>query len=53
MYVDNILRPSNSKPIAGHSIAVQAGVYNGKNVQYKYCKGVGHLLQHFAILKVN
>ena len=51
MYVDNLSRPVNHKPVAGRSIAMQATGHNSNEVRCNYCKGVGHLKQDCATLK--
>ena len=50
MYVDNLSRSVNVKPVAGRSIAMQVLGHTSSNVQYN-CKGFGHLTQDCAILK--
>ena len=51
MYVDNLSRPSNPKPVAGRGIAMQAAGHNNSDVRCNYCRGIGHLIQDCAILK--
>ena len=42
MYVDNLSRPSNAKPVAGRGIAMQVAGHTGSNVPCTYCIGLGH-----------
>ena len=51
MYVDNLSRPSNAKPVAGRGIAMQMAGHNGSNVPCTYYKGLGHAIQDCALLK--
>ena len=51
MFVDSLLRPSYSKPVAGRGIAMQAAGHTDSDVRCKYCRSVGHLLLDCAILK--
>ena len=51
MYVDNLSRSFNSKPIAGHGIAMKVMGDNSSDVKCNYCKGVGHVIQDCAVLK--
>ena len=51
MFVDNLSRPSHSKPVAGRGIARQAAGHPNSDVRGKYCRGIRHLLQHCTILK--
>ena len=50
MYVDNLSRSVNPKPIAGHGIAMQLVGHANSDVQCKCCKRVGHVTQDCAIL---
>lgn len=52
MNVNSILRPLNSKPVAGRGITMQAAGYNGSDVQCNYCKGVRHFVCDCTIIKV-
>lgn len=52
MYADNILRHLNSKTIACRGITMQVARDNGNITQCNYCKGVGHIIQDYTILKV-
>lgn len=52
VYLANLSQISNSKPIAGRTIAMRAAGHNGSVVQNNYCSGNGeHLLQGCTILK--
>ena len=51
MYVDNLSRPVNHKPVAGRGIAMQATGHKISDVRCNYCKGVGHLKRDCATLK--
>ena len=51
MYVDNLSRSVNAKPIAGGGIAMQVVGQTSSDVQCNYCKGFGHITQDCAILK--
>ena len=51
MYVDNLSRSVNVKPVAGRSIAMQVLGHTSSNVPCNYCKGFGHGTQDCAILK--
>lgn len=51
MYVENISRPHKPKPIVGRGITIQAAGHSNSDPQCNYCKGVGHLLQDYIILK--
>ncbi|CAN0516343.1 unnamed protein product, partial [Laminaria digitata] len=51
MYVDNLSRSVNAKPVAGRGIAMQVVGHTSSDVQCNYCKGVGHVTQDCAILK--
>ncbi|CAN0176458.1 unnamed protein product, partial [Laminaria digitata] len=51
MYVDNLSRSGNAKPVAGRGIAMQVVGQTSSDVQCSYCKGVGNVTQDCAILK--
>ena len=51
MYVDNLSRSVNAKPVASRSIAMQVLGHTSYEMQYNYCKGFGHVTQDCAILK--
>ena len=51
MYVDNLSRSINAKPIAGRGIAMQVVGHTSSDVQCNYCKGFGHVTQDCVILK--
>lgn len=53
MQVYNIWRTSNSKLVAGRSIAMQTAGYNSSDVQRNYFKGIRHIIQDCTILKDN
>ena len=51
MYVDNLSRSFNSKPVAGGCIAMKVMGDNSNDVKCIYCKGVGHDIQDSAARK--
>ena len=51
MYVDNLSRSVNAKPVAGRGIAMRVVGYTSHDVQFNYCKGFGHVTQDCTILK--
>ena len=52
IYVDNLSRSINAKPIAGRGIAMQVVGHTSSDVQCSYyCKGFGGVTQDCAILK--
>ena len=51
MYVNNLSRSVNAKPVARRGIAMQMVGYTSSDVQCNYCKGFGLVTQYCAFLK--
>ena len=51
MYVDNLSRSVNDKPVAGRGITMGVVGHTSSDVQCNYCKGFGHVKWNCAILK--
>ena len=51
MYVNNLPRSVNAKPVLGRGIAMQVAGHTSSDVQCNYCEGFGHVTQDCAILK--
>ena len=51
MYVDNLSRSVNAKPVAGRRIGIQVVGDTSGDVKLNYCKRFGHITQDCAILK--
>ena len=51
VYVDNLSRSFNSKPVAGRGIAMQVVGDNSNGVKCNYCKGVRHVIQECVVVK--
>ena len=51
MYVDNLSRSVNAKPVAGRSIVMQVVGHTSSDVRCNCCKGIGHVTQNCTILK--
>ena len=48
MYVDNLLRSFNAKPVVDHGIAMPVVGDNSSDVRCNYCKGVRQVTQDCA-----
>ena len=51
MFVDSLLRSSHYKPVTGHDTAMQAAERTNSDVGCNYCRGVGHFLSDYSLLK--
>ena len=51
MYVNNLPRSVNAKPVLGRGIAMQVAGHTSSDVQCNYCKGFGLVTQDVATLR--
>ena len=51
MYVYNLSRSVNAKPVASRGIDMRVVGHTSSDVQCNYCKGFGQVTQACAILK--